>query len=335
MSFDEFMEACLYDDEDGFFSKGRVRAGVEGDFLTSPEVSPWFGRLIGRWVNNLDLPDDTALVEIGSGSGSLLGPLLGEAGHARRQTYAVEVSALATASLEERLPRTEIVTNLDSLDADRAVIVMNEVFDNMPAKLVERRSSGWHEVCVGEQGGGLTRVVVPAPAAVVEWCDHYLRVAPTGVVLAAQLSMVEWLQAVFERFSTVHLCIIDYAAGTDELARRRPEDVVRTFHRQRTGLDMFEAPGSTDITVDVNVDVVRRAVEDAGGSVSMMTQDEFLRSLGAASELDAIRERSFERARAGDVMGQLEAKSEATNLGALLGSDGFGSFTVFLVSSGT
>ena len=44
------MAACLYDPEGGFFATGPLRSTKDGDFLTSPEVSPWFGRMLARFV---------------------------------------------------------------------------------------------------------------------------------------------------------------------------------------------------------------------------------------------------------------------------------------------
>src|SRR5207247_11407555 len=41
MTFAEFMEAALYDSEDGFYSRPAV--GEAGDFVTSPHVSQVFG----------------------------------------------------------------------------------------------------------------------------------------------------------------------------------------------------------------------------------------------------------------------------------------------------
>ena len=38
--FEEFQSIALYDPEDGFFGSGKLRSAKEGDFLTSPEVSP-------------------------------------------------------------------------------------------------------------------------------------------------------------------------------------------------------------------------------------------------------------------------------------------------------
>ncbi len=42
-----FVEAALYDTDDGFYATGG-RAGRRGDFLTAPEVGPLFGAVIAR-----------------------------------------------------------------------------------------------------------------------------------------------------------------------------------------------------------------------------------------------------------------------------------------------
>ena len=73
------MAACLYDPEGGFFATGLLRSTKDGDFLTSPEVSPWFGRMLARFVATEQTrtgADPFLVVEAGAGSGSLLRPLM-------------------------------------------------------------------------------------------------------------------------------------------------------------------------------------------------------------------------------------------------------------------
>ena len=50
------MEEALYS-KYGFFSTEKVRSKKSGDFLTSPEVSEYFGKILNKWIlkNNLDL----------------------------------------------------------------------------------------------------------------------------------------------------------------------------------------------------------------------------------------------------------------------------------------
>jgi SAM-dependent MidA family methyltransferase len=49
--FEEFQSIALYDPEDGFFGSGKLRSAKEGDFLTSPEVSPLFGETLAVFVD--------------------------------------------------------------------------------------------------------------------------------------------------------------------------------------------------------------------------------------------------------------------------------------------
>ena len=81
MPFEEYMAACLYDEDFGFFTTGPLRSVKSGDFLTSPEVSPWFGRMLARFVaaeQQRTGADPFLVVEVGAGSGSLLRPLIEE-----------------------------------------------------------------------------------------------------------------------------------------------------------------------------------------------------------------------------------------------------------------
>ena len=62
------MAACLYDPDGGFFTTGPLRSVKEGDFLTSPEVSPWFGRMLARFAERE--VEGGLFVDVGAGSGS-------------------------------------------------------------------------------------------------------------------------------------------------------------------------------------------------------------------------------------------------------------------------
>ena len=47
--FDDYMEEALYS-KYGFFSNEKVRSKKSGDFLTSPEVSEYFGKILNKWI---------------------------------------------------------------------------------------------------------------------------------------------------------------------------------------------------------------------------------------------------------------------------------------------
>jgi SAM-dependent MidA family methyltransferase len=92
--FDEYMKEALYS-KYGFFNNEKVRSKRSGDFLTSPEVSIYFGKILNQWIqkNNLDLN----IVEFGSGTGSLIEQIN------TKNKFAVELSSTARVELSKKI----------------------------------------------------------------------------------------------------------------------------------------------------------------------------------------------------------------------------------------
>src|SRR5687768_8045326 len=82
LPFDEVMALALYHREHGFYSTVG-RAGRRGDFITSPEVGPLFGAVVGRaldgWWTEAGRPDVFTVVEAGAGPGTLARSVLAAA----------------------------------------------------------------------------------------------------------------------------------------------------------------------------------------------------------------------------------------------------------------
>ena len=73
--FARFMEAALYDPEDGYYTTPGEKIGPQGDYFTSPDLHPIFGRLLAKQIiemdSLLDHPQEFVLVEMGAGKGLL------------------------------------------------------------------------------------------------------------------------------------------------------------------------------------------------------------------------------------------------------------------------
>jgi NADH dehydrogenase [ubiquinone] 1 alpha subcomplex assembly factor 7 len=77
--FHDYMEACLYDPEHGYYLK-RDPLGGGGDFITAPEISQVFGELVGLWAGEvwrlMGEPATLRLIELGPGRATLLADAL-------------------------------------------------------------------------------------------------------------------------------------------------------------------------------------------------------------------------------------------------------------------
>ena len=336
MRFDAYMDACLYDPDGGYFSTGRVRAGTSADFVTSPEVSPVFGALIARWAAAHDPSDSAALIEFGAGSGALLREIAPQWLDNGRDVHAVEVSSASRDAITAEFPDAQVVASFERLPSSiDAVVVANEVLDNLPAALARRKAGSWVEIAVDADGEGLVLVDVPARREVVDWCEDTFGVVDDGTVVSVQIAAGWFVEGILKRFGRCSVCIIDYGASSDELARRDIATLVRTYRGHRTGHDWLEAPGASDITVDVNMTAIENVAARLRVRYQRSTQREFLIRLGAEARVAEALERERLSAADGDVMEQLVARSERVNLEALLDPDGLGGFEVIIIESGT
>jgi SAM-dependent MidA family methyltransferase len=333
LRFDDYMEVCLYDAEEGFFGSGRGAPGKDQDFLTSPEVSALFGSLVGRWAQGTEGSVVRPLVEAGAGSGAMLGPLVESW---QGPVYAVERSEPSRVALAESYPGASVVASLDDVPSgEGTVIVANEVLDNVPAALARRTADGWVEIGVGEVAGDLLPVDLAARPEVEAWCGRWFPAADPGTVVAAQLRACSWVEDILERFHPASLCLIDYAARADELAARDPGSVVRTYRGHRSDLDILGDPGSTDLTVDVNVDAIVDAAERRGATVEVLSQASFLERHGARDVIADLRRDEHLAATEARTMDQLVLRSHRLDLEAVMDPDAFGGFVVFLIETGT
>ena len=332
MRFDAYMEACLYDPVGGFFSAGPVRSGKKGDFVTSPEISWAFGYCLGEWADSSVPSRSAAFVEIGAGSGSLLSEIADLWAGRGSSVYAVERSAEARSQL---VAASEAVTVVDSIaDIPKgidAVVVANEVLDNMPAALARSTEDDWVEIAIGVGDDELVLVEVRARDAVVEWCNSVIGGVEPGSVVSVQLAASEWVGEVLDHFGNISMCLIDYGATSRELVARDPESIVRTYRRHRDGLDWLLHPGETDITVDVNVSGVLLAIAQGGRKARLMSQSEFLLDHDLGAIIDDARDGELLAASKGAIMHQLENRSERLDMEALIDSNGLGAFQVILV----
>ena len=336
MRFDTYMDACLYDAGGGYFSAGHVRPGTGSDFVTSPEVSPAFGALIAGWAAESDPSGNAALIEIGAGSGALLREIAPAWLDNGRRVYAVEVSGASRGAITAEFPDIEVVASFEGLPArGDAVIIANEVLDNLPCALARRRAGSWVEIAVDADGEGLVLVDVAARREVVDWCNETFGTVDDGTVVSVQIAVGWFIEGILKRFGRSSLCIIDYGASSDDLAHRDSASLVRTYRGHQSGYDWLEAPGATDITVDVNLTAIEAVVVRLGARVEMTTQRDFLTGLGSGERIEEARERENLHAADGDVMSQLVARSERVGIEALIDEDGLGGFQVITIESGT
>lgn len=333
LPFDEFMQAALYDPDEGYFASGPLRSSREGDFLTSPEVSPLFGGTLARFVEAEAArigADPITVVDAGAGSGSLLRALL-DAARVGIRAWAVEVSPAAREALRLFVPEAALVEKTASVAGPiRGVFLANELLDNLPAGVAVRRGAGWVERLVGVGSGGLCWEEGPARPAVAAWAEQYAGPVPEGGLVETQIAAAEWLRSVLQHLTAGSVVVVDYGDIGPNLATRRVEGTLRTYRHHHLGPDPLADPGATDITIDVDFGALAAVAEGEGAAVEVTSQAGFLERWGLAELLSRRRAEELALARDGDPLERLQVRSLVTGGEALLHPRGLGDFRVLV-----
>ena len=134
ISVAEYMRAA----NDEYYGSGDP-FGVEGDFITAPEISQMFGELVGMWLTDMWLrqnsPTGCHYVELGPGRGTLAADALRAMARFdfAPSVHFVETSEALRATQAESVPAAVFHDGMDSLPADGPLLIIaNEFFDALP-----------------------------------------------------------------------------------------------------------------------------------------------------------------------------------------------------------
>ncbi|XP_056437758.1 protein arginine methyltransferase NDUFAF7, mitochondrial [Gadus chalcogrammus] len=316
ISVAEYMREVLTNPVTGYYVNNDM-LGPDGDFITSPEISQIFGELLGVWCVSewmgAGRPGSLQLVEFGPGRGSLMNDILRVLGQLRSALGRTEVSV----HLVEVSPRLSQVQaglltgeqsrpaasedqavyrhgatpagvpvswyrHLDDVPRGFSLFLAHEFFDALPIHKFQRTPRGWREVMVDvDPEDRLRFVIIPAPTLasstliqVDERRDH-VEVCPGGGVIVQQLA-----NRIAEDGGAA--LIADY--GHDGTKT----DTFRGFKGHRLH-PVLEAPGSADLTADVDFSYLRKMAARRGvACLGPLPQRDFLKNMGVDTRMQVL-----------------------------------------------
>jgi NADH dehydrogenase [ubiquinone] 1 alpha subcomplex assembly factor 7 len=293
MSIERYMALALTHPTKGYYIT-HDPFGVEGDFVTAPEISQMFGELIGLWAahvwTQIGAPTPVHLVELGPGRGALMADALRAARAAPEffdalEVHLVEASDLLAEQQREALSGSGKTASwhksTDELPAAPAIFIANEFFDALPVRHYEKAPDGWHERLVGldEEGElvfGLSADVEPLLKPAAEE-GAILEIGAAAQRLAMRLA--------------AHIVIhngaalaIDYGYAQTGFGETLQAVQAHGF------VDPLADPGEADLTAHVDFSALKRAARAANAEThGPVEQGAFLRELGIFQRAEALK----------------------------------------------
>lgn len=346
MPFAAYMAMALYHPEHGYYSSGAERTGWAGHFLTSPELDPAFGEL---WSAGFEQawdacgrPESFDVVEIGPGEGSFAAAVLTAARGSFRRALRYRLIERIPSLRDRQSARLREFDNVewsasitDVPSGEFACVFANEVLDNLPIHLVEKRDGSLLEVCVEVSEGQLAFGLRPPPSKeVTAFFDRVGIDLPDGHRFEVTLAAESLVKRAAELFARGAVIFVDYGGDAASLAERSTGTLL-CYSSSGIDDDPLENPGSKDITAHANWTAVMAACERAGMIVSgPRSQRDILRALG----LDALHKRL--QAEHDDAVGTgrgrdaIAALSRRQALGVLADPSGLGGLDVLVACKG-
>jgi SAM-dependent MidA family methyltransferase len=331
MTFADYMEAALFDPEGGYYTTRASIGFDDGDYFTSADLGPSFGRALARialdaWTA-LGRPAAWDLVEAGAGRGSVMRDLLSSL--ERERPDAARGARPAIVEVSPRLREQQAVTlagrdmrwapEAHGLAPIHGFVFANEVLDAFPVHVLVRTDAGIREVYVEERDGRLAEVLRAPSRSELRW--RVPDTLPVGGRWEVGAAAEGWVAQLAAALTTGYLLLVDYGDDEPGLLSRMGEGTVRGFRRHRLLADILREPGASDITATVNVTAIGRAAEGAGlRLVGSGTQRDVLIALG-------IREAA---ARPSSALDQLRAASRRSAIDVLVDPNGLGAYRVLL-----
>ena len=309
LPFSQFMAWCLYHPEYGYYQSKETKVGKEGDYYTSPSVSPLFGHLIAKQLFQMAEilgGENFDVVEMGGGRGFLCEDIIdwakknSPAFYQQLRYHLIETSAPFLREQRERLSEKEREGRVFWIDPKmfgegkvqiQGCFLSNELVDAFPVHRVILDQGNLKEIYVTQRNGQFEErwgeLSDPRIASYFHSMDITLQ---EGQKAEVNLLALEWMERVARCLERGFVLTIDYGCLSEELyAPNRREGTLLCYFQHQASENSYERLGEQDITSHVNFTSLIRKGEEVGlRFTGLVPQYRFLIGLGILEQMETL-----------------------------------------------
>lgn len=262
ISFHDYMDMCLYHPELGYYTSAANRIGTDGDYYTSPSLSPLFGTKIGIQLEqmwNLAGEKPFTIVEYGAGTGDLCLDILNYLKSNEKLyqdlSYCIIEKRPATQQriMAHQREKVRWYSSISEIpEKISGCVLSNELVDNFPVHRVVMGKE-LMEVFVDYQKDAFVEVLQPAPQILKDYFSELQVVLPKGYQTEVNLEATEWINEVAMSLNEGFVITIDYGYQSSQLYNEfRSNGTLLCYQKHKINDSPFKQPGHQDITSHVN-----------------------------------------------------------------------------------
>lgn len=294
ISFDQFLQVALYEPGLGYYNSCTKKFGIEGDFITAPEISSLYSKTIarqcGQILNDLGGGD---ILELGAGTGVMAKDILLSL---EKSASLPEHYFILEPSPELRGRQKETIENLAGHLLDHViwlvsepetsfsgVILANEIVDALPFKRIVLEQGKLFEYRVACEDENFVWQKQENPAIAKLLPDSFSGQSISESYTTEVHSFVPgWLETLSNWLQSGVLLIVDYGeSNRDFYHPENTEGSLRCYYRHRVHGDPFINIGLQDITCNVNFSELASFAQQSGMDLlGYTTQTNFLLGCG-------------------------------------------------------
>ncbi len=260
ISFHDFMEMALYYPEKGYYTSAQNKIGRTGDFYTSSNLTPAFGAMIGRQLEEMwDILErnNFTIVEFGAGTGVLCHDILDYLKNNKKLYDQLNYCIIEKSPVmreKQKMHLHEKVSWHDTIQDIPEVtgcVLSNELLDNFSVHRVVMEDE-LKEVFV-DYRNGFAELLKPAKKELTDYMAELNVVLPKGFRTEINLEAAEWIKDIAASLKKGYVITIDYGHTSKELySERRSSGTVLCYNKHTINDNPYLNIGEQDITSHVN-----------------------------------------------------------------------------------
>ena len=297
LPLEKFIEWALYDKNSGYYMK-KNPFGVEGDFITSPNITRLFSEIIAIWTitfwKSIGSPKKFNLLELGAGNGEMMKVITETLKNFPKCFKACnfmihEKSNFLIDHQKKNLVSENIswVKDIKKINSCPTLYLANEFFDSIPIKQFFKKKGDWVE-----------RFVKLKNLKKAEFRERKIDIKKLEQNLNFKISknqnIIEYSPETFKYLKTIckiiqknggGILIIDYGYLNSKM-----HETLQAINNHKYS-NVLEDIGDSDITYNINFNLFQKFTNQFYNLNSIITnQKKFLTSMGILKRAEIISE---------------------------------------------